>query len=102
MRITRAGGTLVLLGNWAKMNGIDWTPLWLKELTLRGSLCHGEHPHVSPERESFRETARLIAECRVALASLLTHVHSLADYRMALATAMDKSASASIKVAFKF
>lgn len=102
MRVTRAGGTLVLLGNSAKMDGIDWTPLWLKELTVRGSLCYGEHRHGSPASDAFREAADLIAGRRVALAPLLTHVYSLADYRAALATAMDKKASRSIKVAFKF
>jgi L-iditol 2-dehydrogenase len=102
MRVTRSGGTLVLLGNSAKMDGIDWTPLWLKELTVRGSLCYGEHRHASPTRDAFREAADLIAARRVALAPLLTHVFSLGDYRAALSTAMDKKASGSIKVAFKF
>ena len=102
MRVTRAGGTLVLLGNSGRMDGIDWTPLWLKELTLRGSLCYGEHRHMSPARDAFREAADLIAARRVALAPLLTHVYPLTDYRTALATAMDKKTSGSIKVAFKF
>src|SRR5687767_12492575 len=102
MRVTRAGGTLVLLGNSARMDGIDWTPLWLKELTLRGSLCYGEHRHGSPASNAFREATELIAARRVTLAPLVTHVYSLADYRSALATAMDKKASGSIKVAFKF
>ena len=102
MRVTRAGGTLVLLGNSARMDGIDWTPLWLKELVVRGSLCYGDHRHASPAANAFREAADLIASRRVALAPLLTHVYGLADYRAALATAMDKKASGSIKVAFRF
>jgi threonine dehydrogenase-like Zn-dependent dehydrogenase len=102
MRVTRAGGTLVLLGNSGRMDGIDWTPLWLKELTVRGSLCYGEHRHVSPARDAFREAADLIAARRVALGPLVTHVHALADYRAALSTAMDKKGTGSIKVAFKF
>jgi L-iditol 2-dehydrogenase len=102
MRVTRAGGALVLLGNSAKMDGIDWTPLWLKELTLRGSLCYGEHRHVSPNRDAFREAAELVASHAVSLGALVTHVYPLAEYRAALATAMDKKASGSIKVAFDF
>ena len=102
LRVTRAGGTLVLLGNSARMDGIDWTPLWLKELVVRGSLCYGEHRHGSPASDAFREAADLIAMRRVALAPLLTHVYPLGAYRTALATAMDKKASGSIKVAFKF
>jgi L-iditol 2-dehydrogenase len=102
MRVTRAGGTVVLLGNSAKMDGIDWTPLWLKELTLRGSLCYGEHRHVSPGRDAFREAAELLSSRALSLGALVTHVFPLAEYRSALATAMDKKASGSIKVAFKF
>jgi L-iditol 2-dehydrogenase len=102
MRVTRAGGTIVLLGNSARMDGIDWTPLWLKELTVRGSLCYGEHRHGTPAIDAFRDATGLIAARRVTLAPLLTHVYALANYRDALATAMDKKASGSIKVAFKF
>lgn len=102
MRVTRAGGTVVLLGNSARMDGIDWTPLWLKELVVRGSLCYGEHRHASPASDAFRDAADLIAMRRVALAPLLTHVYPLSAYRTALATAMDKKASGSIKVAFRF
>jgi threonine dehydrogenase-like Zn-dependent dehydrogenase len=101
MRVTRAGGTLVLLGNSAKMDGVDWTPLWVKELTVRGSLCYGEHRHVSPTVDAFREAINLIDTRTVALKPLLTHVYQLAEYREALGTAMDKKASASIKVAFR-
>lgn len=102
MRVTRAGGTLVLLGNSARMAGIDWTPLWLKELTLRGSLCYGEHRHVSPARDAFREAAELIASGRAAVRPLLTHTFPIADYRAALATAMNKGNERSVKVAFRF
>jgi L-iditol 2-dehydrogenase len=102
MRVTRAGGTLVLLGNSARMDGIDWTPLWLKELTLRGSLCYGEHRHMSPARDAFREAAGLIASRGAAVRPLLTHTFAIADYRAALATAMNKAEERSVKVAFRF
>lgn len=102
MRVTRAGGTIVLLGNSAKMDGIDWTPLWLKELTLRGSLCYGEHRHGSPADDAFREAAELIASGRASVRPLLTHTFPLTGYRTALATAMNKGGERSVKVAFRF
>jgi threonine dehydrogenase-like Zn-dependent dehydrogenase len=102
MRVTRAGGTLVLLGNSARMDGIDWTPLWLKELTLRGSLCYGEHRHLSPARDAFREAAELIASRRAVVRPLLTHTFPITAYRAALATAMNKGTERSVKVAFRF
>jgi threonine dehydrogenase-like Zn-dependent dehydrogenase len=102
MRVTRAGGTIVLLGNSSTMNGLDWTPLWLKELTVRGSLCYGAHHHTSPGRNAFDEAADLIATGRAPIRSLLTHTFSLADYRRAIAVAMDKGGEESVKVAFAF
>jgi threonine dehydrogenase-like Zn-dependent dehydrogenase len=102
MRVTRAGGTIVLLGNSSTMNGLDWTPLWLKELTVRGSLCYGAHQHASPALDAFDEAAALIAGGRAPIAPLLTHTFPLAEYRQALAAAMDKGDAKSVKVAFRY
>ncbi len=102
MRVTRAGGTIVLLGNATTLPGIDWTPLWLKELTVRGSLCYGEHAHASPATSAFAEAARLIAAKRAPIAPLLTHTFPIGEYRQALAAAMDKGDTKSVKVAFTF
>ncbi len=101
MRVTRAGGTIVLLGNSSTMNGVDWTPIWLKELTVRGSLCYGAHAHASPARTAFDEAAVLIASGRAPIRSLLTHTFPLHQYRQAIATAMAKGAEQSVKVAFR-
>ncbi|HEX5437631.1 MAG TPA: zinc-binding dehydrogenase [Gemmatimonadaceae bacterium] len=102
MRFTRAGGTIVLLGNSSTMNGLDWTPLWLKELTVRGSLCYGAHQHASPARSAFEEAASLIASGQAPIAPLLTHTFPLVDYRTAIATALDKHGAQSVKVAFRY
>ena len=105
MRVTRAGGTIVLLGNSSTMNGLDWTPLWLKELTVRGSLCYGAHAnahaHASPERTAFDEAAALIASGRAPIRPLLTHSFPLEEYRRAIEVARDKGGEESVKVAFK-
>lgn len=101
MRVTRAGGTIVLLGNSSTMNGLDWTPLWLKELTVRGSLCYGAHQHASAERSAFDEAAALIASGHARIKPLLTHTFPLADYRRALDVARDKGGEESVKVAFR-
>jgi threonine dehydrogenase-like Zn-dependent dehydrogenase len=102
LRFTRAGGTIVLLGNASTLNGLDWTPVWLKELTIRGSLCYGAHQHASPERTAFEEAASLVAQGRAPIRPLLTHTFALGDYRKAIATALDKGGGESVKVAFRF
>jgi L-iditol 2-dehydrogenase len=102
MRVTRAGGTIVLLGNSSTMNGIDWTPLWLKELTVRGSLCYGAHVHASPARSAFDVAADLIASGRAPIGDFVTHTFALSDYRRGIDAARSKRAERSIKVAFRF
>jgi len=111
LNLTRAGGTVVLLGNARGLDGIDWTPLWLKELTLRGSLTYGGAPggvpadggaaHGGAGRGDFAEALALLAGGRADLGPLVTHTFPLADHARALATAMDKRAR-SVKVAFRF
>jgi L-iditol 2-dehydrogenase len=104
LRFTRSGGTVVLMGNSTSLNGIDWTPLWLKELTLRGSLCYGQggHAHGGAGGHAFNEAAAMVADGRAPLAPLLTHTFRLDQLRTALLTAMDKKGSGSIKVAFRY
>jgi threonine dehydrogenase-like Zn-dependent dehydrogenase len=102
MRFTTAGGTITLLGNSGVMSGLDWTPLWLKELTVRGSVYYGAHAHAPAERGDFAEAAELIATGKANVRPLLTHTFPLANYREAIATAMDKRGEGSVKVAFKY
>jgi len=102
MRVTRAGGIIVLLGNSSTMNGLDFTPLWLKELTVRGSLCYGSPVHGGAGRGAFAESAALIASGRAPVAPLLTHTFPLGDYRTALEIASNKGGGESIKVAFRY
>ena len=102
LRFTRSGGTVVLLGNSTQLNGIDWSPVWLKELTIRGSLCYSGHSHGGANGHAFTEAAALVADGRARLAPLLTHTFPLDQLRDALLTAMDKKGSGSIKVAFRY
>jgi threonine dehydrogenase-like Zn-dependent dehydrogenase len=105
LRFTRSGGTIVLLGNSTKMDGIDWSPVWLKELTIRGSLCYGHpdrHAHGGAGTHAFHAAAAMVADGRAPVGPLLTHTFALGDVKQALLTAMDKTGSGSIKVAFRY
>jgi L-iditol 2-dehydrogenase len=101
LRLTRPGGVIVLLGNVSSLNGLDWTPLWLKELTVRGSVCYGTRGHGGATQDAFAEAAALIATGRAPVGSLVTQTFPLADYREAIATAMDRG-KGSVKVAFRY
>lgn len=102
MRFARAGAVLTLLGNASTLPGLDWTPLWLKELTFRGTLAYGHHGHGGASLSAFTEAAQLMATGRADVARLVTHEYPIARYREALSAARAKGADASVKVAFRF
>lgn len=99
LRFTRAGGVVTLLGNVTALNGLDWSPVWLKELTLRGSVTYGHHGGAGVD--AFREALDLIATGRAPLGALVTHTFPLSDVGRALAAASGKKGSGSIKVALR-
>jgi threonine dehydrogenase-like Zn-dependent dehydrogenase len=102
MRFTRAGGSIVLLGNATTLRGLDWTPLWIKELTFKGTLAYGSHAHGGADEHAFTEAAALIASGRAPVARLVTHQFPLSRYRDALAEARAKGHGESVKVVFSF
>ena len=102
LRLARPGGTVVLLGNVSTLNGLDWTPVWLKELTVRGSLCYGVHAHGGAPHDAFAEAASLIASGRAPVRPLVTATFPIAQYRRALDAAVDKGTARAVKVAFRF
>ena len=94
-------GTVVLLGNVSTLRGLDWTPLWLKELTVRGTLAYGAHVHGGASESAFVEAAGLMASGRAPVKGLVTHVFRLEEYRHALAAASGKQGHESVKVVFR-
>jgi threonine dehydrogenase-like Zn-dependent dehydrogenase len=102
IRLARPGGTVVLLGNVSTLNGLDWTPVWLKELTVRGSLCYGVHAHGGAAQHAFAEAASLIASGRTPVRPLVTAIFPIAEYRRAFDAALDRGTTRSVKVAFRF
>jgi L-iditol 2-dehydrogenase len=102
LRFTRSGGSVILLGNVSTLTRVDWTPVWLKELTVRGSLCYNAPAHGGARHDAFSTSASLLASPLGAdLAPLVTHVVPLADFRDALAISLGRSGSRSVKVALQ-
>lgn len=100
LRFTRAGGEVVLLGNVAKLKSVDWTPVWLKELRMRGSLCYNEHSHGGADHDSFELALQLVTERRVGpLESLVTHVFPVDRFEEALALSRRRSSEPNVKIA---
>jgi L-iditol 2-dehydrogenase len=103
LRFTRAGGTVVLLGNVARLKRVDWTPLWMKELRVVGSLCYNAPTHGGVRHDAFEAALSLIAgERGQALEGLVTHVVPIERFDEALTIAHGRSERGAVKVALSF
>ncbi|HVX31166.1 MAG TPA: zinc-binding dehydrogenase [Nitrolancea sp.] len=102
LRLTAPSGTMVLVGLAGAPSGVDWTPIWLSEVAIRGSFCYAREQFDGQSLRTMQLAMKLLAEGRVDLAPLLTHTFALREYREALATVTSKGKSGVIKAAFAF
>jgi threonine dehydrogenase-like Zn-dependent dehydrogenase len=101
LRLTRAGGVVVLVGLAAVPRGVDWTPVWLREITIRGSAFYAEERVDGRSVRAIDVAMDLLASGRVELTPLITHRFPLREYRRALAAALDKRRSRAVKVVLR-
>ncbi|MBO0694013.1 MAG: zinc-binding dehydrogenase, partial [Acidimicrobiaceae bacterium] len=102
LAVTTPGGTIVLTG----MPGparMDLTPLWQREVTLRGSYAYGtEHPgasgDVSSGRHSFELAFELVGEA--GLERLLSATYPIDHYADAVSHAAGAGRRGATKIAF--
>jgi len=80
---------------------IDWTPVWLKELTLRGVYGYQVEEHPGGRDHDFALALRLHAEGKVDLTDMVTHVFKLDEWPRALEVALSKGKYGAVKIAFR-
>lgn len=100
LRFTRSGGRMVLVGAAALPTGIDWTPLWLNEIEVKGSYIYSTELYQGKRMRTFQVALALMTEGVVDLAPLVPHKFKLEDYRRALASVPKKGRSGVIKSVF--
>lgn len=100
-RMTSSGGTVVMIGAAGVTGGIDWTPVWFKELTIKGTLCSSTDTFEGETRRSFEWSREMVASGRIPVDHLLTHVWKLEQFPAMLETAGTRGNTGSIKQAFK-
>ncbi|MFN2422082.1 MAG: zinc-binding dehydrogenase [Gemmatimonadota bacterium] len=93
MRFTRARGAVIVVGMPGIAEGIDWTAMWHKELTVRGS--YTSHP------AAFDRAIDLAAEMDGRLALFVGGVFGLEAWKDALGAALDTGRSGILKTAFR-
>jgi L-iditol 2-dehydrogenase len=102
MRFAGSGGRVILLGLASMPKGIDWTPVWMNELQIKGTICYGIEDFRGERMSSMDVALQLMAEGTVDLEPLVTHRFSLDNYAAALTTVTAKGSSGVIKAAFEF
>ena len=99
IRLTRAGGTTVLVGMPGIAVGVDWTSIWHKELTVRGAYAYGIEQIDGRAVRTFQLAMDLIGRSPETFSSLVDATFPLPRYRDALRHAMRSGSHGSVKTA---
>lgn len=103
LRLTRAGGRVVLVGVPGLARGIDWSSMFLNELTVISSFAyHHAERHQDRTLSTFELALELIRTGRIDLAWMITHRFDLADHARAFKLHRARGATGLIKAAFEF
>jgi threonine dehydrogenase-like Zn-dependent dehydrogenase len=101
LRILANRGTFNLLGI-TEPKGMDWTPIWLKELAIYGVYGYGLEVYYDKKVHDFALTLEWLEQGKLNLAQFVTHKFTLDQWQQALRVNLNKSAYKAIKVAFIF
>jgi len=99
LRIIAGGGWYNLLGI-TQVKKVDWTPVWFKELTLRGIYAYQDEVVNGETIHDFELAIRLLEQGKADLSHLVTHRFTLGEWHKALDTAMNKGRERAIKIVF--
>jgi L-iditol 2-dehydrogenase len=100
LRMTRGKGSVVLLGLTGLPELVDWTPIWMKELKVVGSLTYGAEVFKGKRADAFARAVELLVKRRADLTAIKPRKYPLQQYREALMEASNKKSSGAVKVSF--
>ena len=100
------GGSFVLVGMPSIPKGVDWTPLWYKEITIHAAYAYGPErrgPGVagSEPRDTFEIAIEAMKSCGESLAKLVGEPLELEDHRAAFESALNTGRSGAAKTVFR-
>lgn len=102
LRFTKAGGKVVLVGLASFPKGVDWTPIWLNEIKIKGSYWCGGENYLGKDTTTYKVAVSLLEEGKISLKQLLTHKFRIEDYKEAIEANLNKSQTGLIKSVFSF
>jgi threonine dehydrogenase-like Zn-dependent dehydrogenase len=100
LRMTRAGGRVMLVGMPAIPKNIDWTSIWYKELKVMGTYTYGIENNEGEPIRTFAFGIRLLQQMGNCLLPLISERFSLKNYRQAIQAALHTGRSGSVKTIF--
>ena len=100
LRFTKSAGTVVVVGMPGIPWGVDWTPLWFKELTVHAAYAYGPERYSGGTHETFDLGIDLMRTWGPKLAPLAGPPYELTDYRAAFTSAIDTGRSRIVKTVF--
>jgi threonine dehydrogenase-like Zn-dependent dehydrogenase len=95
LRLSRAGGTVVLVGVNFNPGKIDYTPIWYQEVNFLGVNSHATEP---TGENSFQIAARLLGNKAIHTEGMITHRFAMEQYRKAIETFGSKGESKAVKI----
>jgi threonine dehydrogenase-like Zn-dependent dehydrogenase len=101
LRIIKPRGIILLIGQPAILE-IDWTPLFIKEITLIASNTFGTDIINGEKKRTLQIALDLISSEQIDVSGFITHKFPLEQYKEALEIASNKSEYNSLKVVFYF
>lgn len=92
----------MLVGLAAIPKGVDWTPIWLNELTIKGSYWCSTETFQGRRVRTFELALEFMAEGKLDLSPMVTHRFKLDEYKTALAVTANKGRYQVVKSVFAF
>jgi threonine dehydrogenase-like Zn-dependent dehydrogenase len=103
LRLTHNGGRVVVVGLPGVVKDLDWTPIFIKELEVRGAYAYHHADQFQGKRwKTFDLAIDLMARGKVDLGWMVTHKFAQKDYQQALDLTHKRSSEAVVKIAFQF
>jgi threonine dehydrogenase-like Zn-dependent dehydrogenase len=101
LRAVRPGGTVALVASAVDLKGIDFTPVWYRDVSVRGIYQYGPVPWQGQSVHPYAVLIPRLADGSLRLRDLITHEFPLAEHVAALATAVRRGRTHAIKVIFR-
>ena len=101
LRAVRPLGVVALVTAPVDLRGIDPTPLWYREISIRGTYEYGPVSWQGRSVHPYEVLIPRLADGTLRLRDIITHAFPLARYVEALGTALHRGRSRAIKVIFR-